>query len=566
MANISSINRQKMLEFLESLKSQHSDDASLIALNQIERELTSKKYGLVWEEHEEEIDLRIGTEIPVFEEDSSKEIIGNTDKDECNFLLEGDNLYSLKLLEKTHKGKVGVIYIDPPYNTGNKDFVYDDSYVDKVDSYKHSKWLSFMNSRLKIAKKLLSEKGVIFISIDDNEMYPLKLLCDEIFGENCFVSNIIWQKKTGASDARGIANITEYILVYVKNPLYIDEIFDRNFEAFDSKRYRYTDEYSDERGPFYYDSLDRGSVRYSDSLNYPIIAPDGTEIYPNGRTVFQNDGWTWKWSREKVSWGIQNGFIDIVKSDKKENGWAVRYKIYLNVDNEGNKIEKSAPYKNMITSVLNANAAADIKKMFGGLTVFQYSKPVGLIKYLLEIIKDKNAIVLDFFAGSGTTGQAVIEKNREDGGKRYVILCTNNENNICEEITYERLKKTILGYIDDSKKENNGNPCNLKYYRVSFVPKDSEYLCDELLEHIVEMIQLQFGINVDSSKYVLIEDDEAMDSFEKSFLDYDGVEAVFINQDVLLSTSQERLLNKLNVYTIPDYYFDFELREAGELW
>lgn len=566
MSNLSQIKREKMLKFLETLKEQHSDDESLIAINQIENELTSKKYGLVWEEHEEEVDVKMRTHIPVFTEVEAKEIVGASESEQYNFLLEGDNLHSLKLLEKTHKGKIDVIYIDPPYNTGNKDFKYDDTFVDKLDSYKNSKWLSFMWSRLKVAHKLLSSEGIIFISIDDNELYPLKMICDEIFGEQCFVTNLIWQKKTGASDAKGIATITEYILVYVKDYAVMDSVFDKNYEAFDAKRYRYKDEYFNERGPFYYDSLDRGSVRYSDTLNYSIKSPNGDDIYPNGRKNFENDGWTWKWSKEKVEWGIRNGFIDITPSSKKENGWAVRYKIYLNVDNENRPIEKSAPYKNLITTILNANAAADIKKMFNGKTVFQYSKPVGLMGFLLSCEKNKKALILDFFAGSGTTGQAVLEKNMEDGGNRHFILCTNNENNICEEVTYQRLKTVITGKCADGSQYSEGLPANLKYYKTDFVDKESEEIYDDLLEHTKEMIQLQYGVKVDNQKYIMIMDDDEMDEFEKHFDEFKDIEVVFINQDVLLSTSQEKLLQNINTKIIPDCYFDFELREVGELW
>lgn len=566
MANLSQIKREKMLKFLETLKEQHSDDESLIAINQIENELTSKKYGLVWEEHEEEVDVKMRTHIPVFTEVEAKEIVGASESEQYNFLLEGDNLHSLKLLEKTHKGKIDVIYIDPPYNTGNKDFKYDDTFVDKLDSYKNSKWLSFMWSRLKVAHKLLSSEGIIFISIDDNELYPLKMICDEIFGEQCFVTNLIWQKKTGASDAKGIATITEYILVYVKDYAVMDSVFDKNYEAFDAKRYRYKDEYFNERGPFYYDSLDRGSVRYSDTLNYSIKSPNGDDIYPNGRKNFENDGWTWKWSKEKVEWGIRNGFIDITPSSKKENGWAVRYKIYLNVDNENRPIEKSAPYKNLITTILNANAAADIKKMFNGKTVFQYSKPVGLMGFLLSCKKNKKALILDFFAGSGTTGQAVLEKNMEDGGNRHFILCTNNENNICEGVTYQRLKTVITGKCADGSQYSEGLPANLKYYKTDFVDKESEEIYDDLLEHTKEMIQLQYGVKVDNQKYIMIMDDDEMDEFEKHFDEFKDIEVVFINQDVLLSTSQEKLLQNINTKIIPDCYFDFELREVGELW
>lgn len=463
---------ERLIQFLEAIKAQYDDEQSLMTINQIESELTSKRYGLVWEEHEDPVDVMMRDHIPVFVEVKDRELAEAPGKG-YDFLLEGDNLHSLYLLEKTYTGKVDVIYIDPPYNTRNREFQFDDAFVDNTDAFAHSKWLSFMNARLSVARRLLSEDGVIFISIDDNEVYQLKLLCDEIFGENNFVANLIWQKKTGASDARGIATITEYILVYVKNADNIRNIFDRNYEALDASRYRYSDEYFEKRGKFYYDSLDRGSVRYSDSLNYAIMAPDGTEIYPNGRTEKIDDGWTWKWSREKVEWGIKNGFIEISPSNRKENGWAVRYKIYMKVDNEDCPVDKSAPYKNLINSVLNANAAAEIKSMFEGKTVFKYSKPVDLIKLLLSYVKNKDALVLDFFAGSGTTGQAVLEQNCVDQGNRQYILCTSNENNICDEITFSRLQKVIKGYRNSKGKEIQGIPANLKYYRTDFIPGDS---------------------------------------------------------------------------------------------
>ena len=198
MANLSQQRREKMLAFLETLKEQHSDDDSLIAIGEIEKELKAKKYGLVWEEHEEAVDVQMKTQIPVFTEIKEKEICAD-ENGAYNFLLEGDNLHSLYLLEKTHKGKIDVIYIDPPYNTQNKDFVYDDNLIGFDDGFRHSKWLSFMAERLTVAKKLLSDKGCIFISIDDNEVAQLKLMCDEIFGESAFVTQLVWEKKKKGS-------------------------------------------------------------------------------------------------------------------------------------------------------------------------------------------------------------------------------------------------------------------------------------------------------------------------------------------------------------------------------
>lgn len=422
----------------------------------------NKTYGLVWEDKPEDVEERLREELPILTEVPERVIISEDNDAPNHILIEGDNLEALAILAYTHEGKIDVIYIDPPYNTGNKDFIYNDSYVDKEDSYRHSKWLSFMSRRLKIAKKLLSDRGVIFISIDDNEQAQLKLLCDEIFGADRFITNLIWQKKTGAADANGIAIITEYILVYCLDPQ----------NAFDIKRYRYTDEFEKIRGPFYYDSLDRGSIQYSDGLNYGIEAPDGSMIFPNGRLSFVNDGWTWKWCKEKVEWGIKNKFIEIVPTNKKKNGWAVKYKIYLNVDNEGNAIEKSVPYKNLISGILNADAANDIKTIFNS-KAFSYAKPIELIKLFINLIANKKGIILDFFAGSGTTLHATMQLNAEDGGHRQCILVTNNENNICEEVTYERNRRVIQGYTNAKGEEVAGlTKNNLRYYRTGFVGRN----------------------------------------------------------------------------------------------
>lgn len=434
---------------------------------------SQKKYGLVWEDKPEEVEEQLREKIPILTEMKERAILNDTERDKHpnHILIEGDNLHALTSLCYTHEGKVDVIYIDPPYNTGNKDFVYNDSFVDSEDSFRHSKWLSFMERRLKLAKRLLSEEGVIFISIDDHEAAQLKLLCDEIIGKEKFVSNIIWQKKTGAADAKGIATITEYILLYCMNIERINDVFNKNNDAFDIKRYRYRDSYFEDRGPFYYDSLDRGSVRYSDSLNYGILAPDGSLIYPNGRTEFINDGWTWKWSQNKVIWGIQHKFIEITPSNSKKNGWGVKYKIYLNVDNEGNVMEKSIPFKNLISTILNADAAADLKEIFNS-NIFKYSKPTALIGQFLKYIKSDSATILDFFAGSGTTLHATMQLNATDGGHRQCILVTNNENNICEEVTYERNKRVINGYTTPKGVEVKGlSDNNLRYYRTNFIER-----------------------------------------------------------------------------------------------
>ena len=191
MANLSKIKRDSLIDKIENLKLKNKkDEDTILLLNEIINELTGKKYGLVWEQHEENVDKKMGTAIPVFDEIKEREICGNPADKKINFLLEGDNLHSLKLLEKTHKGRIDVIYIDPPYNTGNS-FTYNDENIELNDNYRHSKWISFMAERLEIARNLLSEQGIIFISIDDNEQANLKLLCDGIFDEKNFFAQII---------------------------------------------------------------------------------------------------------------------------------------------------------------------------------------------------------------------------------------------------------------------------------------------------------------------------------------------------------------------------------------
>lgn len=553
MANISKIKREKMLKFLEALKEQHSDDESLMAINQIEHELTAKKYGLVWEEHEEKVDGMLKTHIPVFVEDKSKEITADLQDDKYNFLLEGDNLHSLKLLEKTHKGKIDIIYIDPPYNTGGTEFRYDDSIVAKEDGYKHSKWLSFMKKRLDIAHKLLTKDGIIFISIDDNELAPLILLCDEIFGSENHVETIVWKNKYGAgAKTIGFISVHEYILCYSKRPIFN---LTSELDAEGQSAYSKKDEKYDKRGGYLTQPLMTKSLGNRPNLMYDI-AYNGDIIHPRKQ---------WVWSKERLEKAIRNNEVEFNK--QKDGTYSVRAKKYL-FDEEGN-IRRGKP-----TTIFNGpftqEGTKEIRDHFGDEDAFKFAKPSELIRRLIAFeINDKNnkdAIILDFFAGSGTTAQAVLEQNKKDGGNRRFILCTNNENEICEEITYQRIKTVISGKKVDGSRYSDGIPANLKYYKTDFVSKNSDDIYEDLLNHTIEMIQLQFGVKVDNEKYVIILNDEEMDRFEKDITEYKALKAVFINQDVLLSTSQEKMLESINTYIIPDCYFDCELREVGELW
>ena len=442
----------------------------------------NKTYGLVWEDKPEDVEERLRDELPILTEVPERAIISE-DKDAPNhILIEGDNLEALATLAYTHEGKIDVIYIDPPYNTGNKDFIYNDSYVDKEDSYRHSKWLSFMSRRLKIAKKLLSDRGVIFISIDDNEQANLKLLMDDtnFFGENNFISILTRITKASGKTTDKIAQNHDYILLYAKDcsKCTITGL------PHDDEGYKNVDEFYKERGKFKLNqTLDYDSLSYSDSLDYPIKI--GNDIfYPGGNYEnfkkrksgnHKRADWAWRWSKDLFDFGYNNGFI-VVKSGK--NGKRIYTKTYQKVNiekiNNSYKIVEKDRLKPIQSIQLidnrfsNDNAKKELQNILGE-SLFDYPKPTSIMHYLLQAIPNCE-YVLDFFAGSGTTLHATMQLNAEDGGHRQCILVTNNENNICETVTYKRNRRVIQGYINAKDEEITGlMKNNLRYYRTGFV-------------------------------------------------------------------------------------------------
>lgn len=548
--NLSQKKRQRMLEFLAQLREEHKDDDStLTAIGEIENELNSKKYGLVWESHEEAVDIKMQTHIPVFTEDTEKEIAAVPDG-AYNFLLEGDNLHSLYLLEKTHKGRIDVIYIDPPYNTGNRDFVYDDVFVDKNDSFAHSKWISFMFKRLAIARRLLSDNGVIFISIDNNELSSLKMVCDELFGELNFVDIISWFKKASPSnDAQFFSNDTEYILVYAKDKT----TWRPNRLPLNEKQMKYYQNPDDDpRGAWNSATYTCNKSKLErPNLYYPIKNPfTGEMVYPKETAV-------WKYSKEQTKSLQEDGRLFWGKDGTAKYP---RIKKYL-FEHEGVVNRNMWHYDDVNHT---QGATAELKEF--GISGFATPKPVKLITRILQISTDKESIILDFFAGSGTTAQAVLELNQQDGGHRGFILCTNNENNICTEVTYPRVKTVITGRREDGSEYSDGIPANLKYYRTDFVARDEEYLSDALLEHITEMIQLEHAVKIDNKRYVMILDEENADDLAEHISDYPELKAIYAAKDVLFTTEQQTALNGIPIHIIPDYYFEFELREEGQSW
>lgn len=567
--NISKQKRDDLISKIKEIRKyiasaeQDENTGNLLAyLNELEKEVKGKKYGLVFEEHREAIDDILDNNTPVLTEDSELFIDNGG---QMNFLIEGDNLASLKLLEKTHKGKIDLIYIDPPYNTGNKDFVYDDCFVNSDDLFSHSKWISFMEVRLEIAKKLLKNDGIVFISIGDMELADLKLLCDEIFGEANCLSIVPRLMKTGGNKGRFFSPNIDYILVYAKNQFLAkdfkdeldEDVIKKLYNKIETKGIRVGERYR----PF---GLYQSSLDERPNQRYYIECPDGTFVIPPGETMppiiadgekilpQKGDG-CWRWSQERYLIEKNNGNIlftpsksgVLIQPDGSKAKWNVYTKIWLS-----NREEEGQTPTNFIDKYENRHSAKELKDI--GVT-FDFAKPTGLISYLFKLTgANSNAICLDFFAGSGTTGHAVMKMNAEDGGKRKFILCTNNENDICRDVTYERIKRVI---------EKEDYKASLKYYKVDYVPISErlyyEY-ADELLRHVRELVELENGINfTGNAKIAIVLTDEELEAFIADIDNFKKCRKLYLGHDVLTSGEQEDILkeHKIKINIIPDYYY-----------
>lgn len=485
--------------------------------------LEKQRYGLVWEEKPEEIADQCERELPVLTEDKTKEIVKDLSKP-TNFIFEGDNYHTLYTLNFTHKRKIDTIYIDPPYNTGNKSWRYNNDYIDKEDRFRHSKWLSFMSKRLRLARRLLKETGIIICAIDDYEFASLKLLFDEIYGEqNRLGTLVVVHNPRGRNDDKFFASQHEYVLVYAKNS---DKATIHHFALNDDDKDQYKK--ADDISPFAETSFIRtgnNSKRTErPNLYYPIYYNEKT----NELSLTKSKGWeellplnndgeekTWRWGKET--------FLELQATElfvKKVKGENKIYKKRRLTDNTGKK-PKTVWYDSKYDA--SSNGIMLLQKILGKDNTFNYPKSLYAVKDILEITTDKNSLILDFFAGSGTTGQAILELNLQDKGNRQFILCTNNENQICEEVTYPRIKKVIEGYSD-----KKGIPANVKYFKTDYVPfvltdndkrtlvsKSTELLC--ISENTFEVVKqnkkkMDFAIFKNAKQYTAIIYDE--DSIE----------------------------------------------------
>lgn len=495
---------------------------------EIKKLKSRKKYGLVWEEKPEKVVELCKNKLPVLIEDSKKEIKTAEDKP-VNIMIEGDNYHALSVLNYTHTGKIDIVYIDPPYNTGAKDWKYNNDFVDSNDTYRHSKWISMMNSRIKLSKKLLRNTGVFICAIDHYELSNLGLLCDEIFGEENRLGIItVVHKPEGRQFANFFSPSNEFMLVYAKN---------KNLAKFqkvvlsDEKEEEFNEE--DEKGKFKLQNFIRltdgkYSLRKSKPEGfYPIyVRNDLTKFSLEKKANYEVALPITNKGVERVWKTFSDTFMEKVKEDaivaKRENGKLVLYeKFRLSQVLTTHWIDKKYHSYHYGTKLLEEIL---------GKKLFDFPKSLYLLIDILKITTDKKAVILDFFAGSGTTGHAVLKLNEEDNGNRQFILCTNNENNIATEVCYPRIAKVIEGYKETSSKKVVSIKGNLKYFKTDFVDakqtdqnkkklvdKSTEMLC--LKEDCFELVKKDKNFKIftnNQNKYLgIIYDDAGIELFKK---------------------------------------------------
>jgi adenine-specific DNA-methyltransferase len=433
-----------------------------------------KKYGLVWEEEKtkEKFEADAEDKLPVLTEDKKREIKTDADKP-THILIEGDNYHALSVLNYTHAKSIDVIYIDPPYNTGNNDFKYNDKFVDREDSYRHSKWLSFMSKRLKLAKNLLKQSGVIFISIDDNEIAQLKLLCDDVFSEKNFIIDVIWNSRKSVSSDAIVSLNHNHTLLYVKDIDVLREVTKKSSKfKLPAQEEKFSNPDNDPRGRWVADPFEAAGVRKN--LSYAIKNPN------TGETYYPVKGRHWAVLEEEYFKLLKDNRIVFGKNGKGKPS----RKRFLS-----DAMEKGLTPKSIWDDVgTTTNGTQELEDILGEKK-FNNPKPVSLIRRILELTTDKNSVVLDFMAGSGTTGHAVLEANNDDGGNRQFVLCTNNENNICTEVCYPRVKKVMQGYKNKTGEKVVGLGGNLKYYKTNFVGSEPTHRNKKLLtDKSIEML------------------------------------------------------------------------------
>jgi adenine-specific DNA-methyltransferase len=518
---------------------------------------TRKKYGLIWDEEKvkEQFEKDAVNALPVLKEVKNKEIV-DKNGGPINILIEGDNYHALSVLNFTHQGKVDVIYIDPPYNTGNKTWKYNNNYIDKEDSYRHSKWLSFMDKRLRLAKNLLKEDGVIVATIDDYEIFTLGILMDEIFGEQNRLGNVVViNKKSGRTTDKFFATSHEYYLFYAKNSEFAkvgnmavsgdraeEYTFEDNISKFKYRDFLRTGGYStpEERPNSHY------PIYFNEKKNIISIEkiPNSVEIWPIDSKGAKR---VWRRTRPTLVEDVKKGDVIITKNGNGK--LTVRIKERLKEESKPKTVWDNPQYD------AASHGTKLLEDIMGQSKTFDYPKSLYAVKDAIRLLLDdkQSPVVLDFFAGSGTTGHAVLELNNENENGCQFILCTNNEINglekelkekglsekemqeygICRRVTYPRLEKVMKGYKDS--KPLGGN---LKYFRTKFIKKsvNRDDLKISITKECTEMLCLREGIF----------DEKKQTNDYRIFQQGDKILAVYYSLDRKSLTDLKKELNKLS--------------------
>ncbi|MEK7578957.1 MAG: site-specific DNA-methyltransferase [Patescibacteria group bacterium] len=530
--------------------------------SEIQRLKRAKTYGLVWEDKPEDVVVQCKANIPVLKEVKTRKIV--TDESlPTNLLIEGDNYHSLSVLNYTHRGGFDVIYADPPYNTGNKSWRYNNDYIEKDDGFRHSKWISYIEKRLRLSRSLLKDDGVIVVTIDDYEIGTLRLLLDEIFGEDNRLGLItIMHNPRGRSDDQYFATSHEYALFYGKNP---DKAITYKLDLTQEQRelFPLTDEFSNYRLLPLKRTGSNSTPNERPKLYYPIFAnkksgeisikervgKDWLVIEPKDSTGAKR---VWRWGKEKVQREWKTELIAKFKNDKCSIFTKDRIK-------EGRK-----PKTIWVDPKYDASSHGTVllENILGERKVFDYPKSLYAVIDTLKILtkEKRDASVLDFFAGSGTTGHAVFELNKQDGGNRRFVLCTNNENNICEEVTHKRLEHVIKGYKDKGGQLVKGLGGDLRYYKTDLVSTDKlQKISDEARIKVTyqagEMIALREDTLTETEK----------NDWWQIFEDHGRMTAIYFKED---KAKLSELVAKLEQKNIPValYIFSWGKNEyRGEL-
>ena len=582
---------------------------------------SQKKYGLVWEDKPEDAELRMADKMPVLEEVTERAIISDDTEAPNHILIEGDNLEALTALSYTHNGKIDIIYIDPPYNTRKKDFKYNDTFLDPDDAFSHSTWLSFMSKRLKLAKGLLAPNGLIYIQIDDREYAALKLLCDEIFQESNSLGPFIQNKLNAKNDTLNIQKNHEYILCYRKKALYQDEAQTKIAPNILIKYHR-NKPVLEENGSFFYlkDSIttrgEGGTLNARPNLGYTFyFNPRSRDLIPcvdydiekaktsnNEQEIYSTldnyislgyvpirppkvrgklGCWTWDISKAKKD-------LDSLYIKQSKSRYNVHKRIFVpkeKIKQLGNSYMYEEELYSNSKSILeySTNEGTDtLVEVMGYEAGFNNPKNVRMIDYLLSIVPNPNSLILDFFAGSGTTLHATMQLNAEDGGHRQCILATNNENHICENVTYERNRRVIQGYTTPKGEDVAGlTHNNLRYYKTklltrkqtvknkrALVSASTDLLC---IKNDVYTEQTHFAgrklkpacaryFDNGKTKMLVIYNELTVNAFAETIyhMDTDGkiLIYVFSNTRYAYDDDFEEVLDKVELCTLPAAIYD----------